>query len=522
MGKISSPDRISIGNAHSLPRRGNGSEREARCRFRYALPVAVVVTLGAATLSFVPTVRASGSPLTLVSFSATPATVVAGSSVTIQWQLQSAAGVRFTTILVVTSDGNSLPSTSDCGGSGASLSFGDAEDGTYSETCTIPTAVPNGTYTVEVQAQDSAGNVLDFDSAGTFIVTGGEDVTSGPTFVSFTASPVTVVAGSSVQLEWQLESVAGVSFTTIFVKTSDGNFLSDTSDCGGAGVSLASGDAENGTYSEICTIPAASPNGTYTVELQAQDNAGNMLNLNSAGTFVVTGGGNVTSAPVLVSFTTDPPGVVAGSNTTIQWGLESVAGVSFTTIFIKTSDGNFLPACGGSGASLISGDAGNGTYAETCAISAAAPDGTYTVEVQAEDSAGNTLDLDSAGTFVVTGEAQVIAGSSSLSVSSSSSDDSFVRVGLACATERCSGILTLENPQSASTGARSSLTPVHLRALGSRSFSIPRTQERRVKIPLNSYGRSLLDGKSSHAVRIVLIESVRGTHEFTSFLSLPG
>jgi hypothetical protein len=31
-----------------------------------------------------------------------------------------------------------------------------------------------------------------------------------------------------------------------------------------------------------------------------------------------------------------------------------------------------------------------------------------------------------------------------------------------------------------------------------------------------------LDGKSSHAVRIVLIESVRGTHEFTSFLSLPG
>ena len=137
--------------------------------------------------------------------------------------------------------------------------------------------------------------------------------------------------------------------------------------------------------------------------------------------------------------------------------------MSFTTIFVKTSDGNFLPTCGGAGSSLISGDAENGTYTETCTISAEAPDGIYTVQVQAQDSAGNTLDLDAAGTFVVTGEADVVEGSSSLAVSSSSSNNSFVEVGLACATQSCIGTLTLDDPQSASAGAKSSLVRVHLR-----------------------------------------------------------
>ena len=221
-----------------------------------------------------------------------------------------------------------------------------------------------------------------------------------------------------------------------------------------------------------------------------------------------------------MSFTAAPAGVVAGSKVTIQWGLASLAGVSFTTIFVKTSDGNFLPTCGGAGSSLISGDAENGTYTETCTISAEAPDGIYTVQVQARNSAGNTLDLDAAGTFVVTGEADVVEGSSSLAVSSSSSNNSFVEVGLACATQSCIGTLTLDDPQSASAGAKSSLVRVHLRVLGRQSFSIRRTKERKLRIRLDTFARSLLDGKSAHAMRAELIESVRGAHEFTKFVSI--
>ena len=150
---------------------------------------------------------------------------------------------------------------------------GTATDGTYTQTCSIPAAVSNGEYQVWIHASDVVGNTRNAADS-TFTVTGGSSDVAAPVVASVTHEPA-VTAGNTITLTWRLTDASGVTFTTASIKTSNGVWLSG---CGGPGVSLSSGTATDGTYTQTCTIPDTSPDGTYSVWVEAADVAGNTRN----------------------------------------------------------------------------------------------------------------------------------------------------------------------------------------------------------------------------------------------------
>jgi Big-like domain-containing protein len=140
-----------------------------RSRLRLVALCLVVglVTLTVATVQ--PADASSATPPVLVSFSASPTNVTAGSSVTFTWQLTSEAGVWYTGVEAYDPNGNFVNPSKYCNQS--SLTSGTEYSGTYQETCTIPTGSDNGTYTTQVQVDDNANNVV-FDQGATFTLDG--------------------------------------------------------------------------------------------------------------------------------------------------------------------------------------------------------------------------------------------------------------------------------------------------------------------------------------------------------------
>ena len=111
--------------------------------------------------------------------------------------------------------------------------------------------------------------------------------------------------------------------------------------------------------------------------------------------------GNDVDAPVLVSLLVSPDPVVAGNSISISWKLTDASGVTFTTAFVQNPDGGPLSGCGGSSTAVVSGTSTDGVYEQTCVIPSTAPNGTWTVTIQAEDPNGNTLFAAAATSFLV-------------------------------------------------------------------------------------------------------------------------
>ncbi len=219
--------------------------------------------------SFIVTGGTSATPPVVVSSSATPSPVNAGSNVTFTWQFTSQAGVNFATIFASGPNGSVLPN---CGGPGLPLASGTPNAGTYQLVCAVPTTAANGTWTTGIHMEDAAGNVL--SRAGpSFIVTGGTSATP-PVVVSSSATPSPVNAGSNVTFTWQFTSQAGVNFATIFASGPNGSVLPN---CGGPGLPLASGTPNAGTYQLVCAVPTTAANGTWTTGIHMEDAAGNVL-----------------------------------------------------------------------------------------------------------------------------------------------------------------------------------------------------------------------------------------------------
>lgn len=108
-------------------------------------------------------------------------------------------------------------------------------------------------------------------------------------------------------------------------------------------------------------------------------------------------------APVVASISV-PVQVAAGASVTVQWRLTDASGVDFTTAWIRGPSGTVVPQCGGNSAPRISGTPQDGTYSQTCQISASAPAGVYSVSIYAADVIGNLSEQPQA-TFQLTGGA---------------------------------------------------------------------------------------------------------------------
>ena len=95
-----------------------------------------------------------------------------------------------------------------------SLASGDATDGIWTYTCTIPETVQGGTYTAIPYAQDTVGNwtnTTNYPTQATFTVTGGIVDGDGPEMPEFSVSSTSVEPGDSLTLSVRAIDATGVS-----------------------------------------------------------------------------------------------------------------------------------------------------------------------------------------------------------------------------------------------------------------------------------------------------------------------
>jgi len=338
--------------------------------------LALLMAIGAAggvLASAGPAGAAPKPPITVVSSSADPTSVVAGSSITFTWRITSKAGVSFTALSAIGPDGASLD---DC--NGGTLVSGTAEHATFQQQCDVPTVVANGSWSTEIIAIDDANNETEAVGPG-FTVTGGIAPTP-PKIRSSSASPSTVAAGSEVTFTWRVSSKSGVEDTSIFA---EGPGETGLPDCFGDGT-LVSGNAHSGTYRQACIIPEVVVDGTWTTQISVQDLAGDDISAAGPG-FVVTGG-RVPVPPKVVSSAAAPSTVAIGNQVTFTWRVRDRDGVTYTSIEPIGPELSLLDDCSGQG-TMISGTAQDGTYQAECVIPTGSLPGSWGTLISVEDGA---------------------------------------------------------------------------------------------------------------------------------------
>jgi hypothetical protein len=209
-----------------------------------------------------------------------------------------------------------------------------------------------------------------------------------PLIQNVSVSPSTVAVGGSVTIEYTVIDSGGITFTTGFWRNPSGRQVDACPN--GGGLTRISGDSTNATYRTTCNLPSSGiPSGTYTVQLTANDNAGNTGQTTTQ--FIVTGGTSDETAPVIQNISVSPSTVAVGGSVTIEYTVIDSGGITFTTGFWGNPSLRQVDACpNGGGLTRISGDSTNATYRTTCNLpSSGIPSGTYTVQLRANDNAGN-------------------------------------------------------------------------------------------------------------------------------------
>ena len=221
---------------------------------------------------------------------------------------------------------------------------------------------------------------------------------TGPVISVSSVSPSTVAVGGTVTISFSVSDPGGVTFVSAFWRTSASQQVNVCPN--GMGLLRVSGSATNGVYQTQCTLPSSGiPSGTYTISLNADDNAGNTSTLNE--TFTVTGGSSDVTGPVISVSSVSPSTVAVGGTVTISFSVSDPGGVTFVSAFWRTSASQQVNVCpNGMGLLRVSGSATNGVYQTQCTLpSSGIPSGTYTISLNADDNAGNTSTLNE--TFTV-------------------------------------------------------------------------------------------------------------------------
>jgi hypothetical protein len=347
----------------------------------------VIGTAGGVVASAGPAAAAAKPSLTVVSSSADPTSVVAGSSITFTWSITSKYGVSFTALSALGPDGAGLE---DCDGGGTLVSC-TAEHGTFQQQCNVPTVVANGSWSTQIIAADDANN--ETEAVGpAFTVTGGIAPTL-PKIGSSSASPSTVAAGSEVTFTWRVSSKSGVEGTSIFA---EGPGETGLPDCFGEGT-LVSGSAHSGTYRQACIIPELVADGSWTTEISVEDLAGDDVSAAGPG-FVVTGGHPLVP-PKVTSSAVAPSTVAIGNQVTFIWRVRDREGVAYTSVEPIGPGVSFLTGCSGQG-TMTSGTVKDGTYQAECVIPTGSLPGRWDTLITVQDGA-DQIGYDAGATFTV-------------------------------------------------------------------------------------------------------------------------
>jgi hypothetical protein len=230
----------------------------------------------------------------------------------------------------------------------------------------------------------------------------------GPTFEDITV-PATVTAGETLVVTWRVTDPSGVGSPSSDPTTSAGSWIYLTGApgwvlwCGfQVPVTVTGTTPTSAEFRAECLVPATAPNGEYGVRFNAIDSLFNSA-LFSDGrftddvtrTFMVTGGSDDASAPVVSEMTVTDSEVTPGGTVTIRWRATDESGVAYVVPWAFGPNGFLVDLATGelwmsSGEpTRISGDAQDGIYEVTVDISERAPAGLYTLWASAGDTIGN-------------------------------------------------------------------------------------------------------------------------------------
>lgn len=276
----------------------------------------------------------------------------------------------------------------------ATLVSGNANDGIWRYSCTIPSSARNGTYTATPYAQDRVNNFTNTNGGSldptrvTFTVTGGSGDGQGPDIVTLTTSLGTVRPGDTFTVDARVIDPSGVTYAGVSFGIGDLQY-----DFCGQFMTLVFGSDTDGVWRLTCTVPQLVRNGTYTVTPYARDGSNNFTNTNGGwldptrATFIVVGGSNDSVGPEIVTLTSSLASVTVGNTFTIDARITDPIGVTRAGVMF-TTNGVQNDFCGQT-MTLVSGSPTDGTWRLTCTVPRTARVGTYVVTPYAQDALSN-------------------------------------------------------------------------------------------------------------------------------------
>lgn len=344
---------------------------------------------------------------TLTGFSFTPSTInttSASQTVTCNMTLTDAlSGVTNPSCTFTSPDTNYRQSCS-----AAAPTTGTPQNGTWSCVITFPRYSQSGVWTAGVTAADAVGNTglgpidpsgLGFPSMLT--VTSDPDVVAPAlTLLSLSPTAVTVsAAAQNVTCNMTLtDAKAGVAFASCLLSAPAGS-STQTASCGSAVPS--SGTRNSGVFSCIASIPRYADAGTWTSQVVAVDQVGNIGQFTPTTTLAVTSVPEDIVDPSLPGFDFTPKTISVGASAkpvvcTMDVA-DSPAGVGTATCtfsifaFVPPSDFvNQRQACTAS--APTTGTRNSGTFQCTVNMPRYSAGGVWSSDASLTDLAGNTAD----------------------------------------------------------------------------------------------------------------------------------
>jgi hypothetical protein len=227
-----------------------------------------------------------------------PASVAAGETLTVSWQVSDLTGVvdvgpPVAWMLI----GGASGWVQWCGFPiEAARTSGSAQAGVYTASCAIPADAVNGTYSLWLGAVDVFGNRAERNGDISFDVVGGSADTSAPAISNFSVNQPTTSPGQDLTFSWRAVDETGVRYVAVWVFGPNGLLVDPTS--GRLWVdykapTLVAGTDRDGTYTVTVPLSATAQAGTYTIWVSTGDTVGNRVYTRTAadgtpyGSFVV-------------------------------------------------------------------------------------------------------------------------------------------------------------------------------------------------------------------------------------------
>jgi hypothetical protein len=260
---------------------------------------------------------------------------------------------------------------------------GAVSNGSASVSYALPAGTAPGTYTIEADYNDNSGNfALSSDTAHTLTVSAASTTT---TATSATATYST--SAQDVTLTATVTSSAGT--------VNEGSVQFTLTDSNGNTIGTAtSGSVSNGSASVSYALPTGSTAGSYTIEADFSDSSGNFASSSdNTHTLTVSAASTTTTATsATATYSTSAQDVTLNATVTSSAGTVNEGSVTFTLV---DSNGNMIGAA-------TSGLVSNGSASASYALPANTAVGSYTIEANYSDSAGDfDASFDNAHTLAV-------------------------------------------------------------------------------------------------------------------------